>query len=451
VLVVLCIAAYFFFLAGPSLRADFTYDDLGNLYFSWIKPLPEWLKANVLFFLPPSRPFGRLFYALGFRFAGLDPAPYHLVCFLFLCANIYLTYGFARRLTGSREVAALACLLHAYHGSSAGLAYNSGTCFDTFCFFFYVGAFTYYISIRQRGGSPRLWQIALLVCLYVAALDAKEMAVTLPLVLGVYELLYHREESWRSRIGAIAAMSVITVVYVVGATHGEESLVILQAYKPIVSAASYLLQARSFLNDLIYSVGWFNDARALALLVALFAIAWLSRNRDLMFCWLFLSIGILPVAFIPPRGLYAVYIPTVGLSIFLAILIEKAASRIESQPIRVGLFIAAAVTLAAVHKIKGRDNVTWITAPQHQIRDVIVQLSRQRPEVPAGSRILLLRDPFEGRVWDSIFLLRLFYRDNSLVIERGADGHDRQKFDYVWDFEQGKLLEVTGRPPASAF
>src|SRR6266571_1293943 len=71
-LLALCIAAYFFFLAGPSLRADFTYDDLGNLYFSWIKPLPEWLKANVLFFLPPSRPLGRLFYALGFRFAGLD-------------------------------------------------------------------------------------------------------------------------------------------------------------------------------------------------------------------------------------------------------------------------------------------------------------------------------------------------------------------------------------------
>jgi len=108
----------------------------------------------------------------------------NLVCFLFLCANICLTYGFARRLTGSREVAALACLLHAYHGSSAGLAYNSGTCFDTFCFFFYMGALTYYISIRRRGGSPRLWQIALLLCLYVAALDAKEMAVTLPVILG---------------------------------------------------------------------------------------------------------------------------------------------------------------------------------------------------------------------------------------------------------------------------
>ena len=86
--------------------------------------------------------------------------------------------------------------------------------------------------------------------------------------------------------------------------------------------------------------------------------------------------------------------------------------------------------------------MTWITASEHQIRDVIGQLSRLRPEVQKGSSLLLLRDPFEGRVWDSIFLLRLFYRDNSLAIERGAEGHDARKFDYVWDFDRGKLLEV---------
>src|SRR5262249_57442866 len=120
-------AVYFFFLAGPGLRADFTYDDLGNLYFAWIKPLPEWLKANVLFFLPPPRPLGRLFYALGFRFAGLDPALYHQVCFLFLCVNIFLTYCLARRLTGSREVAAPALPLPAHHVTPASLPFNTRT------------------------------------------------------------------------------------------------------------------------------------------------------------------------------------------------------------------------------------------------------------------------------------------------------------------------------------
>ena len=43
---------------------------------------------------------------------------------------------------------------------------------------------------------------------------------------------------------------------------------------------------------------------------------------------------------------------------------------------------------------------------------------------------------------DSTFLLRLFYRDNSLVIDRAADRHAPEKYDYVWTFEDGKLLDI---------
>ena len=50
-------------------------------------------------------------------------------------------------------------------------------------------------------------------------------------------------------------------------------------------------------------------------------------------------------------------------------------------------------------------------------------------------------------MFDSTFLLRLFYRDNALVIDRGEDGHDARTYDYVWDFEQGKLLEAMTRLP----
>jgi hypothetical protein len=62
--------------------------------------------------------------------------------------------------------------------------------------------------------------------------------------------------------------------------------------------------------------------------------------------------------------------------------------------------------------------------------------------MPKGSRILLVKDPFEGRVWDSTFLLRLFYRDNSLVVDRLADGHEAARYDYVWTFEDGKPVDV---------
>src|SRR5258708_34457273 len=168
VIVALSIAVYFFYLAGGGLRADFTYDDLLNLYFAWILPLPDLFQVNLLFFRPPTRSLGALYYALGYHFAGLNAAPYRVVCFGFLCANIYLTYCFARRLTGSREIAALACLLHAYHGRGVALYYNVGTCYDEVWFFFYFSAFIYYLRIRPRAGVPRARHVAVLRCLHTA-------------------------------------------------------------------------------------------------------------------------------------------------------------------------------------------------------------------------------------------------------------------------------------------
>jgi hypothetical protein len=353
-----------------------------------------------------------------------------------------LTYCFARRLTGSREIAALACLLHAFHGSAVALYYNGGTCYDEFCFFFYFSAFTYYMRIRQAGGVPRPWQIAVLVCLYIAALNSKEMAVTLPVMIGVYELLYHKAENWRPRIFTMGVLGAITAAYVLGATRGPGSLVDLPGYRPVISVASYLRQTRSYLNDLIYSPNGFDNPRSAALLASLFVIAWLSRDRDLKFCFLFLTIGVLPIAFIPPRGLYAVYIPIVGLAIFLAIQLARAVSLLVDARVGASLFVAAALALAAMHARKGAANVSEITTEEHHIRDVIRQLGRLHPKMPEGSRILLVKDPFEGRVWDSTFLLRLFYRDNSLVVDRLADGHEAAKYDYVWTFEDGELVDV---------
>jgi hypothetical protein len=305
------------------------------------------------------------------------------------------------------------------------------------------------MRIRQTTGAPRPAQVLLLVCLYIAALDSKEMAVTLPLLICLYELIYHAGESWRPRSATIGVMCLVTAAYIFGTTRGDESLLNVQGYKPAVSAASYLLQTQSSLNDLIYSADWFNGGRTVALLTALFAVAWLSRNRDLKFSCLFLTIGVLPIAFIAPRGLYAAYIPIVGLAIFLAVLLVNATRFLKhtlgDRPggaVRVGLFALAALTLAVIHTRKGQANVTVITTEQQHIQDVIAQLTLLHHEIPKGSRILFLKDPFEGRVWDSTFLLRLVYRDNSLVVERQESGKDPGQYDDIWTFENGKLVEV---------
>src|SRR5260370_17477884 len=108
-----------------------------------------------------------------------------------LLANLGLLYLFCLRLSRSREVAALACLLGAYHAHLGDLYYNSGTIYDLLCFTCLYIALLYYMKIRDEGSYPGLWQTIALLALYIAALDAKEMAVSLPPTLALFYLSFH--------------------------------------------------------------------------------------------------------------------------------------------------------------------------------------------------------------------------------------------------------------------
>src|ERR1035437_7365714 len=111
----LVIVGVFLAFAGDGLRAYFTPDEMMNLYGAWFRPLAE-----------SDRPVGALFYRALFDAFGLNPLPYRIACFAILSANLTLLYILCLRLSGSREVAALACLLGAYHAHLADLYYSTG-------------------------------------------------------------------------------------------------------------------------------------------------------------------------------------------------------------------------------------------------------------------------------------------------------------------------------------
>ena len=450
--IIASIAVYFFCLAGRGLKADFTPDDLMNCYRGFAHPLSHWLTANLLFFQPPTRPLGQLFYGLLFHFAGLNPLPYRIVCFAFMTANLWLTYLLASRLTGSRRVGSVASLLIAFHGSFGGLYYNTGTSYDVFCFFFYLTALLYYVRIRQAGGYPSWGQTALVVCLYVLALNSKEMAVTFPVMIGVFELVYYGRGGWLLRNSVLYSIGILTAIYIAVTSRGPDSLVALPSYHPHISAQAYLLTTRQYLNNLIYSVNGFDNVRTVALFSTLAAIAWLLRDRTLKFCWWFILIGALPIAFIDPRGLYAYYIPMAGLATFLAILIVKAVRRIENPMACAALFTACAATLAIIHVQNGALDVEHILAEQRHIRDVITQMQNLCPTLPKGGRILFIQDPFENMEWNSVFLVRLLYRDDSLEIDRVAmlkspPAPAYEGYREVLTFENGKLRRLIAPRP----
>src|SRR5579871_1942045 len=143
------IAAYFFSLTHDALHAFFALDDSGNLYRAWYYPLPELFRANLLFFLtsPFNRPMGSAWYRAIFSLAGYNPLPFHIANLAVLTANLWLTYAVSRRLSGSREVGALAALLIAYHPRFAYLYFDTAYIYDVLCYFFYFAALVLYMRI----------------------------------------------------------------------------------------------------------------------------------------------------------------------------------------------------------------------------------------------------------------------------------------------------------------
>jgi len=71
--------------------------------------------------------------------------------------------------------------------------------YDILCFTFYFLAFNYYLTIRARGLRLKIWQVAVFLLLYIGALESKEMAVTLPAILLLYEALWHAPGRWSWR------------------------------------------------------------------------------------------------------------------------------------------------------------------------------------------------------------------------------------------------------------
>jgi hypothetical protein len=95
-----------------------------------------------------------------------------------------------------------------------------------------TGAFDLYTGIREEKRMPAAWEWTAILTLYIAALNSKELAVTLPLALGCYELIWHRPAcGWAATarwIGAegrgMVMTGLLTVPYVIGKLTGAGAL-----------------------------------------------------------------------------------------------------------------------------------------------------------------------------------------------------------------------------------
>ena len=187
------------------------------------------------------------------------------------------------------------------------LVFQGSFSYDVLCGFFYFGALAYYIHFRERDAQLRPLQLVGFLALYVCALDFKEMAVTLPVIVLIYEILKSpRWGDWKefirwayaSTIPALMA-GLITAVYIYGRIHGPTSLAMAGPYRPQYSWSNFLKSNASFVSQLFYGVA-ISEKGLLALWALVFIYAFLRRDRMLRLMAFWVVIVPLPLAFIIP-------------------------------------------------------------------------------------------------------------------------------------------------------
>ena len=436
----LFIAAYFLTFSYNGLFATFTFDDGMNLlamHHFWDVPLWKNVQECLTVFTNANRPLGALFYRPLYGLFGFNPLPFRLVIYAIMIFNIWLAYRFARQLGANGEAAAISTLLFCYNASWIDLYYNSGTIYDLLCFALYIGALLIYMR------SPGVRSMAIVLVLYLASLDAKEMALLLPVSLALYELLYRTPvPRWRAA-AFIGVTAIIAAVFlkVKAAGYAANSF-----YRPNPSPGYVMKGIGHYFEQLFYlKDGSFGAWHAAAAIAVLLGLSLAARSRAAIYGTLFFVAGLIPVSVIPYRSGYAAYVAYPGLTVALGVILSSGREalmraihkeRLERASAAVLFVVVAAVSVKSfAHERKIlMGNALW---SNERVMSLLRGFQRQIPEFPPDARVLLAEDPWPSD-WGQMFLVRLLYHDGAIWLDRTANGNadPRETYDLVASFDQ---------------
>jgi len=360
-----------------------------------------------------------------------------------LIANMFLFYRFVRTLSQREDLAWIAVFLSSYHAWFVDLYYSTGTVYDLLCVFAYMIGFNKYIDIRSSGQylHARHW-LVLLFC-YAAALNSKEMAVTLPLFLGIYELLYHTPQSvrriWKwlgQECRAPLALAVLTIPYAWSkVSYGN--IAENPMYRPRISAKVFMYTYQIYLNPLFYMDHVIRSGSTILILFALLVVSVVSGRRFMIFSWCFLSLSVLPFIFIPHYATFFFYLPTFGWGMMAAgllLMLRDGLAKMLTRAIKLKfltqrnakaivlafLIILLGSFLAVAHSRESEKALHQFMSVQVPISPLIKGLREVCPDVRSGTILWFKSDPFPRDAYTLEQTVRLSSGDRSATIIRGG-------------------------------
>lgn len=410
-----------------SLGGEFVFDDnhfiVNNMWIRSWKHIPDILFSPVFASLPEDqigkadpnfyRPGFHLFLMLGYAISGLKPWGYHIVNIIIHAANVVLLFFISKPLvTGvssgdspgassgasydtraayqNRLLALLPALIFAVHPIHAeNVAFISGINVLGLAIFYLL---SFYLYTKER--------MILSAIAFFLAILTKETAITLPILLFVYDLKIKKKPwlplgFWIKRFMPIVVAFITYFairLYSLGAMVPTESERILTPYLYIINLlpligkifrklllpydlAFYVYQMSAPLTSLV-------DIRAILLLILIIVLAFIvirtRHSRPKIFlCALWITLPLVPVLFfgwVQGAPVYAdrfLYIPCAGYSILVGLLVSMTIKKLDEKirakeakkslynnsKIAVALFMLSALIILSIWTIKR--NIVW--------------------------------------------------------------------------------------------
>jgi hypothetical protein len=384
--------------------------------------------------------------------------------------NVFLVRRLAERITGSMPAGFLCALAATYHTRLSPLYYLPSFIYDVMCFAFYLSALNAYLAGRSRGCPISGKRLAAVLALYVGALDSKEMAVSLPVVLLLYEAIFHPPggrrwadlRPWLHHPARPALiMGLMTALFIAGKSIGPGALHNVPGYRTTFTVQHILTEQSKYLNEILY-IQWdhpfFTPVRTVLLWTAIVLVAILARKRHLAWAVLAAALTPMPIAVLN-RGGACLYIPLAFWSLIvvtLVLLVSDFASRLVpagmARTAVAGVLVAAAVAGFVRLTLREHRHVPAAMAiPTMQGKHVAAEVRRVIPHPRPGSRALYLNDLTDA--WDTYFITELVWGDRTcqanLQHQQRFPPSELDRMDYLLEFAPDRTLRIVRGPVAA--
>jgi hypothetical protein len=438
VLIAVVFIAYF-----QALRVSFVGDDWIFFGLAARLSLTEYL---VKYFDPRVqtawyRPVQGVLFRIGYEVFRNDPMWYHLVNVLFHSANSLLLFALVTQTLRNWRTGFIAAVLFATSPLSALAVFWAGV-IDPVTTLLSLLAISFWLRYLERESSKDYW---LAFGAFLIALLSKEIAVTLPITLFLFDRFYSSKPVDRNRV-----LKRYVWYLIVWAVYAPLEYIVVQrsvfvhheGYQPRLNVLTNFVD---YLAGLAFPWKFFPPLSYLCLLVAALVLAYFIFARKchgLLPVVVGAVLYVLPIVLFPEVSLRFAYASLAGSAVLFALLFERVLSRARRSTVLVALTFAAVTALV----VYGTESVLAAAADFGEFGRVtrvpFRNVRQAHPNLPENTLVYFINPPLPGPNLSGMFFWYYGPRIHLAVDDAQFRGQLRDyPLTYVEYFDEGNQKE----------